>query len=334
MSPSASTSTSRVAPDSHPPTPSSPQKVHPGLHSQAGDRAFKSLVFAFAASVVVIAVAIACQLCANSSEIWKQFGLGFLWHSTWDPVAGDFGARVFIYGTLVSSTLALLISVPLGLGSAIFLAELAPRRLSNVCCFLIELLAAIPSVIIGLMGIFLLIPVVRAVEPLLNRYLGFLPFFRGAPYGVGMLSAGLTLSIMILPYITSISRDVIMTVPRSLKEGALALGATRWEMVRMVILPYARTGIFGSIVLALGRALGETMAVTMVIGNTPQISASLLDPAYSMAAVIANEFAEAVTAIHGEALIAIALVLFCITLIVNGLARLMIYRISRGIKAT
>ena len=282
---------------------------------------------------MALAVAIAWQLLVNSVPVWKQFGLGFLWHNTWDPVAGDFGARAFIYGTIMSSALALLISVPLGLGSAIFLAELAPRRVSDICCFLIELLAAIPSVIIGLMGIFLLIPAVRTIEPFLNKFLGFLPLFRGAPYGVGMLTAGLTLSIMILPYITSISRDVIMTVPRSLKEGALALGATRWEMVRIVILPFARTGIFGSIILALGRALGETMAVTMVIGNTPQISASLLDPAYSMAAVIANEFAEAATALHGQALIAIALVLFCITLIVNGLARLMIYKISHGVKA-
>jgi phosphate transport system permease protein len=311
-----------------PPTRPSLKKAVPSLSSQAGDRSFRALVFSFGSLVIVIAGAIAWQLISNSRPIWSQFGLGFLWHNVWDPVQGVFGAGPFIFGTIVSSALALMISVPLGLGAAIFLAELAPRRLSNVCCFLIELLAAIPSVIIGLMGIFLLVPAVRWIEPGLTRALGFLPFFQGAPYGVGMLAAGLTLSVMILPYITSISRDVMMTVPRPLKEGALALGATRWEMVRMVVLPYARSGIFGSIVLALGRALGETMAVTMVIGNTPQISASLFAPAYSMASVIANEFAEAVTSIHTQALIAIALVLFCVTVVVNGLARLMIYRIS------
>jgi phosphate transport system permease protein len=333
LSPFTNLGVARSAPASHPPARSSPKKVLPGLRTQAGDRAFRALVFAFGASVIVLAVAIAWQLAKNSSLVWTQIGPAFLWRRVWDPVSGDFGALPFIYGTLVSSGLALLISVPLGLGSAIFLAELAPPRLSNACCFLIELLAAIPSVIIGLMGIFLLTPVIRGVEPWLNHYLGFLPFFKGSPYGVGMLAAGLTLSIMVLPYITSISRDVIMTVPRPLKEAALALGATRWEMVRMVVLPYARSGILGSGILGLGRALGETMAVTMVIGNTPRISASLLDPAYSMAAVIANEFAEAVTPIHTQALIAIALVLFCVTLIVNGLARLMIYRLSlRGVR--
>ena len=204
---------------SHPPTRPSLKKAVPSLSSQAGDRAFRALVFSFGALVIVLAAMIAWQLASNSRPIWNQFGLGFLWHSVWDPVQGSFGAGPFIYGTIVSSALALMISVPLGLGAAIFLAELAPRRLSNICCFLIELLAAIPSVIIGLMGIFLLVPAVRWIEPGLTRTLGFLPFFKGAPYGVGMLAAGLTLSVMILPYITSISRDVMMTVPRPLKKG-------------------------------------------------------------------------------------------------------------------
>jgi phosphate transport system permease protein len=241
-----------------------------------------------------------------------------------------FGALPFIYGTLVSSFLALALAVPLGIGSAIFLSEMAPRKVSDVCCFLIEILAAVPSVVLGLMGIFILVPAVRWLEPSLDRHLGFLPFFRGEPYGVGMLSAGLILTIMILPYITSISREVLLAVPRPLKEGVLALGATRWEMVRLVSLPYARSGIMGSILLALGRALGETMAVTMVIGNTPKISLSLLDPSYSMAAIIANELAEATSDMYVHSLIALGLVLFGITFLVNALSRWMIHRLESG----
>jgi phosphate transport system permease protein len=196
--------------------------------------------------------------------------------------------------------------------------------------FAIELLAAVPSVILGLMGIFVLVPAVRAVQPALSQWLGFIPLFQGAPYGVGLLSAGLILSFMVLPYITSITREILMTVPRPLKEGLYALGATRWEVVRLVSLPFARSGIIGAVFLSLGRALGETMAVTMVIGNTPKISASLFDPAYSMAAVIANELAEASADSHLSALIAIGLTLFVVTVIINGLARLMIYRLESG----
>lgn len=277
-------------------------------------------------TVIGLALAMAGVLASHSRLAWKAFGLSFLWTSTWDPVQEVFGAWPFIYGTLVSSALALLIAVPLGLGSAIFLAEIAPRRLSSALSFGIELLAAVPTVVMGLIGIFVLVPLIRAIEPGLTRVLGWLPFFRGAPYGVGMLTAGVLLAFIVLPYITSISREVILTVPTSLREAALGLGATHWETVRMVVLPSARSGILGSVFLAMGRALGETMAVTMVIGNTPQVSASLLDPGYTMASVLANEFIEATSDIYLHALFAIALSLFGITIAVNGLARLMIYR--------
>jgi phosphate transport system permease protein len=296
------------------------------LQEQAGDRFFRRLVMGFGFVVVILGIAMLVKLIVASRFAWQKFGLPFIWTSTWDPVEEIFGALPFIYGTLVSSILALVIAVPLGVGSALFLAEMAPKKISNVLTFLIELLAAIPSVILGLMGIFILVPSVRAIEPFLIRWLGFLPFFQGSPYGVGLLTAGLILSIMILPYITSISRDVILSVPRPLKEAALGLGATHWETVRLVIFPYAKSAIMGAIFLALGRALGETMAVTMVIGNTPKISLSLLDPSYTMAAVLANEFAEATSDVYVHALIAIAMILFCITIVVNGLARLLIYR--------
>jgi phosphate transport system permease protein len=298
------------------------------LRERAGDRLFRLFVMGFGGSVIVLAGAIFWQLIKTSHLAWQKFGLPFIWTSVWDPVNDVYGALPFIYGTVVSSAIALAIAVPLGLGSALFLAEMAPKRLSSALTFLIELLAAIPSVILGLMGIFILVPAVKAAEPFLIKTLGFLPFFRGTPYGVGMLTAGLILSIMILPYITTISRDVILSVPRSLKEGALALGATHWETVRLVILPFSRSAIFGAIFLALGRALGETMAVTMVIGNTPKISLSLLDPAYTMSAVLANEFAEATSDLHVHSLISIALILFCMTIVVNGLARLLIYQVN------
>jgi phosphate transport system permease protein len=295
---------------------------------RAGDRFFRYTVLGFGLLVIAIAAGIFWKLGTNSRLAWKQFGLSYLWTSTWDPVEEIFGALPFIYGTLVSSAIALIIAVPLGLGSAIFLAEMAPRKLSNALTFLIELLAAIPSVILGLLGIFILVPMVRSIEPFLIKNLSFIPLFSGNAYGVGMLSAGLILSIMILPYITSISRDVILSVPVSLKEGALALGSTHWEMIRLVILPFSRSAILGSVFLALGRALGETMAVTMVIGNTPQIKASLFEPAYTMSAVLANEFAEATSDIYVHSLIAIAFILFCMTILVNGIARLMIQRTS------
>jgi phosphate transport system permease protein len=300
------------------------------LVERRADHLFRLTVTAFACLILVMALAMAWQLTWGSLKTWQTFGFKFLWTSVWDPVGEVFGALPFLYGTMVSAIIALLIAVPLGVGAAVFLVELAPRRVSSIVSFAIELLAAVPSVILGLMGIFVLVPAVRAVQPALSQWLGFIPLFQGAPYGVGLLSAGLILSFMVLPYITSITREILMTVPRPLKEGLYALGATRWEVVRLVSLPFARSGIIGAVFLSLGRALGETMAVTMVIGNTPKISASLFDPAYSMAAVIANELAEASADSHLSALIAIGLTLFVVTVIINGLARLMIYRLESG----
>ncbi|MEK7477613.1 MAG: phosphate ABC transporter permease subunit PstC [Candidatus Coatesbacteria bacterium] len=290
------------------------------------DDAFRRMTLAFGLVIVGLAVAMGGTMAVNSRLAWRAFGLPFIWTSTWDPVAEVFGAWPFIWGTLVSSALALSVAVPLGLGTAVFLAEVAPRRLSDAASFAIELLAAIPTVIMGLMGIFILVPLVRWAEPWLARTLGFLPFFRGAPYGVGMLTAGLLLAFIILPYIVSITREIMLTVPRSLREAALGLGATKWEVVRLVVFPYARSGVTGAVFLALGRALGETMAVTMVIGNTPKVSLSLLEPGYSMAAVLANEFAEASSDLYVHSLVAIGLVLFGITIVVNAIARLMIHR--------
>ncbi len=301
----------------------------PGPRERAGDRLFRLTIAGFAGLVLLVVLALAWQLARASTQTWRTFGPAFLWTSTWDPVGEVFGALPFLYGTAVSSLLALLIAVPLGVGSAVFLTELAPRRAAEALMFAVELLAAVPSVILGLIGVFVLVPAVRAVEPILGKTLGFLPFFRGAPYGVGLLSASLILAFMVLPYITTITREILLTVPRPLKEGMYALGATRWEVVRGVSLPYARSGVLGAVFLALGRALGETMAVTMVIGNTPKISASLFDPAYSMAAVIANELAEAASDAHLSALIAIGLTLLAVTVAVNGAARLMIYRLER-----
>jgi len=243
----------------------------------------------------------------------------------WDPVAGNFGALPFAFGTVATSILALILSIPVGLGAAIFLAELAPRRVSDAFTFLIELLAAVPSVIYGLLGIFLLVPFLQAVVvPVLKPMLGFLPIFSGPFYGVSIFSAGIVLSIMIIPFIVSVSREVLLAVPQDQREAALALGSTKWESTWKVVVPFALRGILGSVFLALARALGETMAVTMVIGNTPQIQASLLAPGYSIAAVVANEFSEATSDFYQNALIELGLVLFALTIVINGLARLLI----------
>jgi len=294
-----------------------------------GDFVFKNLTLLFALSIIVIAAGIFYELWINSALPRQAFGFSFLTTSIWDPVAEDFGALPFIFGTLVSSAIALLIAVPLGIGVAIFLAELAPRNISNACAFLIELLAAIPSVVYGLIGVFVLVPLMRtAVQPFLIKTLGFLPFFKGPAYGVGVLTAGIILAIMIVPFITTISREVFLSVPVALKEAAMALGATHWEVVRLAVLPYARSGIAGSVFLAMGRAMGETMAVTMVIGNRPEIVASILAPGYTMAAVLANEFTEATSDKYVQTLIMIGLVLFTITIIVNGLGRLILYKMS------
>jgi phosphate transport system permease protein len=264
------------------------------------------------------------ELYKNSAVARQKFGWSFLFTSVWDPVAGQFGALPFIYGTVVTSTLALVIGIPLGVGAAIFLAELAPPRISDALTFLIELLAAVPSVIIGLLGVFVMIPILRSVEPALRAALGWTPLFQGPFYGVSLWSAGVVLAIMILPFIISISREVILSVPGDQREAALALGATRWETTWDVVVPYARTGIMGSIFLALARTLGETMAVTMVIGNDPKIHSSLFAPGYSIAAVIANEFTEATGDLYQGALIELGLVLFALTIVINGMARLLI----------
>jgi phosphate transport system permease protein len=297
---------------------------------QTGDVVARLVTFMFAASILVVAVLLVFQLWGSSALSRHKFGFGFLWSSQWNPVTEDFGALPFIYGTVVTSAVALLISVPLGVGAAIFLSEMAPARISSALTFLIELLAAIPSVIYGVLGMFIVIPLMRShVEPFLKTTLGFLPLFKGPVYGVDFLTAGLVLAIMTAPFIISVSRESLLAVPRDQREASLALGATHWETTWRIVVPHAKLGIFGSIFLALARALGETMAVTMVIGNDPKIHASLLAPGYSIAAVIANEFSEATGDLYQSALIELGLVLFCLTIIINAGARLMIIATSR-----
>jgi phosphate transport system permease protein len=270
------------------------------------------------------------ELFQHSALSRHKFGLAFLLSRKWDPVAENFGALPFIYGTLVTSALALFISVPLGVGAAIFLAELAPPRLSDALTFVIELLAAVPSVIFGLLGIFVVVPVLRnTIEPFLQTTLGFIPLFQGPVYGVGLLAAGLVLAIMMVPFIVSLSREALLAVPADQREATLAVGATRWEATWQVVVPCARLGIIGSVFLALARALGETMAVTMVIGNDPRIAASLFVPGYTVAAVIANEFTEAIGEVHLQALVELGMVLFLLTILINGLARLLIALTTR-----
>jgi phosphate transport system permease protein len=293
--------------------------------SQTGDTVARLVTLAFAATVLLIAVILVFELWQGSGPARNKLGWAFLFSSEWNPVTEKFGALPFIYGTVVTSILALLVSVPLGVGAAIFLSELAPAGISNALTFLVELLAAIPSVIYGLLAIFTLVPLMRSYgEPFLKKTLGFLPLFQGPAFGVGFLTAGLILAVMTFPFIISVSRESLLAVPRDQREAALALGATRWEMTSQVVVPYAKLGILGSIFLALARALGETMAVTMVIGNDPSIHASLLAPGYSIAAVIANEFTEATGEVYPAALVELGLVLFCLTIVLNALARLMI----------
>ncbi len=295
----------------------------------AADRLFRGLTRAAAAALLVIVAAMVAAMAWLAGPSLRAFGWRFLVTSTWDPVAEVFGALPFIYGTVVSSLLALLIAVPLGLGAAIYLSELAPFWVRPPIAFLIELLAAIPSVVYGLWGIFVLAPWLRQwVEPALGTWLGFLPLFQGPPYGVGMLAAGIILAIMIVPYIAAVSREVLLAVPMAQREAALALGATRWETTRLAVLRYARSGLIGAVLLGLGRALGETMAVTMVIGNRPHIALSLLAPGYTMASVLANEFAEATSDLYLAALVEIGLLLFGVTVLVNGLARLLVWSVG------
>jgi phosphate transport system permease protein len=290
-----------------------------------GDEIARIITFLFAASVVVITIFLVYELWRGSVLARAKFGLAFFYSSFWDPNTDQFGAWPFIYGTLLTSAISLLIAVPLGIGAAIFLAELAPPKISDSLQFFIDLLAAVPSVIYGLLGVFIVVPLMRQyIQPALKGALGSLPLFSGPPFGVGYLTAGIVLAIMVIPYIISVSREVLLGVPRDQREAALALGATHWESTWKVVVPFARTGIMGSIFLALARALGETMAVTMVIGNTPTVKASLLAPGYSIAAVIANEFSEATGDIYVQALVELGLVLFLLTFILNGLARLLI----------
>jgi phosphate transport system permease protein len=260
----------------------------------------------------------------------KTTGLSFFWNNEWNPVTGEFGALAFIFGTVATSLLALLLAVPVSMGSALLITEISTESIRKVLGFLVEMLAAIPSVVYGLWGLFVLVPFLRNhIEPFLIERLGFLPFFKGAPIGVGILAAGVVLAIMITPTIASICREVFFTVPKVYKEGALALGATRWEMIHLSVIKSSVSGIFGASILGLGRALGETMAVTMVIGNRAQITASLLNPAQTMASLIANEYAEASQGIHSGSLTAIGLTLLLVSLVMNACARIIVWRVER-----
>ncbi|HKX19685.1 MAG TPA: phosphate ABC transporter permease subunit PstC [bacterium] len=311
-----------------PPLPALSRSRRGGRRS---DLVFRVLLTVFGVSVIVLVAAIAFVLVGDAMPSIRRFGPAFLWTSRWDPVHNVFGALPFIFGTVASSVLALIIAVPISLAVAIYLVEIAPHQSSVVLSFIIELLAAIPSVILGLWGIFVLAPWVRAaVEPALSRTLGWLPLFSGPQYGIGLLASGIILAIMIIPIVTSVSRDVLRAVPGEQREAMYALGATRWEAISRAVVPYGRVGIIGGIILGLGRALGETMAVTMVIGNRPQIAASLFQPAYTIAAVLANEFSEATSDLYVSALIEMALVLFAVSLIVNALARWLVTRVTAG----
>jgi phosphate transport system permease protein len=297
----------------------------------APDRLYQYVLTALALALPFLLLALLAQLIVSAWPAIVKFGPAFVWTSTWDPVAEVYGAAPMIFGTLASSLLALLIAVPLALGVAIFLTEFAPRWLRQPVAFLVELLAAIPSVVYGLWGIFVLIPFLRAhVVPPLKAVLGWTPLFQGVFYGNSLLAGGIILAIMIVPYIAAVSREVLLAVPASQREAALAMGATRWEAVRSAVLPYGRAGIIGAVILGLGRALGETMAVTMLIGNRHDIGLSVLQPAYTMAAAIANEFSEATTDLYLSALFGVGLILFVITVGVNALARLLIWRVARG----
>jgi phosphate transport system permease protein len=306
----------------------------PLLHASSGeipDRIFKAAMIACGFAVLGILVLIVYELVSRSGLSWHAFGFKFFASSDWDPVNERFGALPFVYGTLVSSLLALIIAVPLAVGVAVFTTEMCPKGLRGPLSFFVELLAAIPSVIYGLWAIFVLVPLLSGyVQPFLATTLGWTGLFSGPPYGIGMLAAGIILAIMIIPIISSITREVLLVVPQHQREAALALGATRWEMIRIAVLRNARAGIVGGIILGLGRALGETMAVTMVIGNRPEIAKSLFAPGYTMASVLANEFSEATGDTYLSALIEIGLALFLVTIIVNALAQLLVWTVTRG----
>jgi phosphate transport system permease protein len=315
-------------------TSTSADRATPLLQTSGGevpDRVFKSAMTVCGLAVLGVLVLIVYELMSGSRLSWHAFGFKFFGGSDWDPVNERFGALPFIYGTLVSSLVALIIAVPLSVGVAVFTTEMCPKALRGPLSFFVELLAAIPSVIYGLWAIFVLVPLLRGyVQPFLAKTLGWTGLFEGPPYGIGMLAAGIILAIMIVPIISSITREVLMVVPQHQREGVLALGATRWEMIRVGVLRNARAGIVGGIILGLGRALGETMAVTMVIGNRPEIAKSLFAPGYTMASVLANEFSEATGDVYLSSLIEIGLALFLVTIIVNALAQLLVWTVTRG----
>jgi len=301
--------------------------------SRFADGTFRLLMLGCGVAVLVLVALIIYELITGGSLAWHAFGWKFFLGRDWDPVNDQFGALTFVYGTLVSSLLALLIAVPLAVGVAVFITEMCPRRLKGPIAFTTELLAAIPSVIYGLWAIFVMVPLLRQYEPWLGKTLGWTGLFEGTPYGIGMLAAGVILAIMIIPIISSITREVMTAVPQHQREAVLALGATRWEMIRIGVLRNARAGILGGIILGLGRALGETMAVTMVIGNRPEIARSLFAPGYTMASVIANEFSEATGNLYLSSLIEIGLALFIVTIFVNVLAQLLVWTVTRGTPA-
>jgi phosphate transport system permease protein len=298
------------------------------------DRGFAAIVYGGSILFALLIVGLFVELVLGSWPSIAAFGPSFIWKSAWDPSTSKFGALPMIYGTVVTSFIAIVLAAFVGIMAAVFLADFAPRWLATSLSFLIELLAAVPSVVYGLWGLFVLAPFVRtAIGPALQHALGWMPLFSGPIYGVGLLTGGIILALMIVPTVTAISRDVIAAIPSDLREASTALGTTKWETAMRVVLPAARIGIFGACVLALGRALGETIAVTMVIGNRPEISASLFAPSYTLASVIANEFTEATTSIYISALIELGLILFFVSMIVNGLARLMIWSV-RGSELT
>lgn len=307
------------------------EKVSRGiLGARLADSIFKSSTLLFALLIAATVLMIVFEMTRNSTLSFEKFGLNFITNTTWDPVREEFGALPFIYGTVVSSLIGLLLAVPVSIGVAVFLVEHAPRALSTPISFIVQLLAAIPSVVYGLWGIFSLAPLLRDdVYPKLQSWLGFLPLFQGNPNGLGLLTAGIILSIMIIPIITAVSTDVLRAVPDTQREASLALGATKWEAT-LIALQNARSGIVGAVILGLGRAVGETMAVTMVIGNRAEISASLFDPSFTIASAIANEFTEATSDIYLQALIELGLILFVITFIINALARLLVWGVTRG----
>jgi phosphate transport system permease protein len=305
--------------------------VLPPLGSRAPDSTFKWAAFAAALVILALIALVGLELYYGARLAIAKYGIGFLVSSAWDPVSDQYGALPFIFGTLVSSLLALLIAVPLGVATALFLTELAPFRIRQPIIVIVEMLAAVPSVVFGLWGIFVLIPWLRDhLFVWLKHTLGFLPLFQGPIYGVSMLAGGIIVAIMILPIVTSISREILRSVPGLQREAAYALGATRWEVIRIAVLSYARRGLFGAAVLGLGRALGETMAVTMVIGNRPEISASLFAPGYTLASVIANEFTEATSDLYLNALFELGLVLFAVTILINVAAQLMLRSMGSG----